>query len=299
MPPAGNVRFIKQRDLDRSRWDAAVASDTSSLPYGFSWWLDAVAGHHWDGMVLGDYRAVLPLVKHLDFGLVSTIHRPPFTQQCGPWGTINEEELHDLLQSIPRSFLHLDMPLNFRCSEKAVPTKFSFERRTNFIIDLSRPYETIKSGYSKTLRRKLRRYGEDGKLIDVKAEKVIDLYRAGPGKKAGLKAKHYKRMRLIMGAAKKAKLGNLYGFQNAQGELLAAGFFPQTEYRLINLFATSTQAGYAAEGMSLLINTLIRLNIGNNRIFDFEGSDLPGVAEYFKKFGPVNQPYLRIKHGLW
>jgi hypothetical protein len=30
---------------------------------------------------------------------------------------------------------------------------------------------------------------------------------------------------------------------------------------------------------------------GRNLLFDFEGSDLPGVKEFYECFGPIDQPY--------
>jgi len=30
-------------------------------------------------------------------------------------------------------------------------------------------------------------------------------------------------------------------------------------------------------------------------IFDFEGSDIKGIADFYKKFGTINQPYPFIK----
>lgn len=299
MPPTGNVRFIKQRDLDRSRWDAAVASDASSLPYGFSWWLDAVAGHHWDGMVLGDYRAVLPLTQQVKLGLVKTISRPPFTQQVGPWGTINEGELSTLLSAIPSSFIQVDIPITFNHQAESIPEKFRAERRTNFTLDLSPPYDLVRAGYKKSLSKRLRRYAAAGTLAPVDAATVIDLYQSGPGEKAGLTTKHYDCIIRLIEAAYEANAGSLIGYQNEQGALLAAGFFPKYGQRLINLFAASTELGYTSAGMSRLLDALIRQYAGSKMLFDFEGSDLAGVAEYFKKFGPVNQPYLRIKRGLW
>jgi hypothetical protein len=45
------------------------------------------------------------------------------------------------------------------------------------------------------------------------------------------------------------------------------------------------------EANHFLFDQLIREFAGQDLILDFEGSDLPGVARFYQKFGPQNQPF--------
>ena len=56
-----NIRFLRRSEIDLDKWDDTIAKATHSLPYAFSWYLDAVA-EHWDALVMDDYKAVMPLV---------------------------------------------------------------------------------------------------------------------------------------------------------------------------------------------------------------------------------------------
>ena len=89
-------------------------------------------------------------------------------------------------------------------------------------------------------------------------------------------------------------MGVLLRADEANHGLLAAGFIPFHQGRLINLFAASTELGYQREGMARLLVALIEAYRGEGRLLDFEGSDLPGVAEFFRSFGPEERPYYAV-----
>lgn len=48
-------------------------------------------------------------------------------------------------------------------------------------------------------------------------------------------------------------------------------------------------------GASVLIDYSIKENIGN-RIFDFEGGEIPNVEEFFRGFRPELRPYHLIEY---
>jgi hypothetical protein len=47
--------------------------------------------------------------------------------------------------------------------------------------------------------------------------------------------------------------------------------------------------------MFLLIDELIRQNAEKKIILDFEGSQIEGIARFYKGFGAENQPYFMVK----
>jgi hypothetical protein len=54
---------------------------------------------------------------------------------------------------------------------------------------------------------------------------------------------------------------------------------------------TTTTPGRKLKANHFLINNIIKEFSQTNLLFDFEGSDLAGVKEFYQNFGPVNQPY--------
>lgn len=270
-----------------------MSRNPTPLPYGFCWWLDAVTEGEWYGIILDEYRVVLPLpVKRSVLGVLQ-IHRAPFTQQSGPFGDVRAGDLTKLLSALPRRVLSFELPLSENVAISQVPEAYSSRSRTNLVLDLSPPLNELRAEYGKTLRKKLRRY-DGGFLENTSAETVISIYRASSGQKAGLSANHYRQIGQLMKAAETNNSGKRYAFLDATGETLAAGFFPVCKGRVINLFGGSTPAGFQNDGMARLLDAVIEHHQGESGLFDFEGSDIKGVGDFFRSFGAVERPYLKI-----
>ena len=47
--------------------------------------------------------------------------------------------------------------------------------------------------------------------------------------------------------------------------------------------------------MFMIINELIKENAGKDILLDFEGSQIEGIARFYKGFGAINQPYYVLK----
>ncbi|WP_373942482.1 hypothetical protein OEG92_04340 [Polaribacter sejongensis] len=54
------IQYVKRKDLNILKYDACIENSIQSRIYAFSWYLDIVADN-WDVLVLGDYKAVMPL----------------------------------------------------------------------------------------------------------------------------------------------------------------------------------------------------------------------------------------------
>jgi hypothetical protein len=295
------VRYLKHGDIDTSRWNNAVENDATCLPYGFTWWLNAVCNGRWDGLVFDDYRAVMPLPRE-PFSLRKPIsswarpqvQRPFFTQQCGPFGDLRPRDVTELFANLPEGLSTFVLPLTENTLATEIPDQYTSGFRTNYVLDLSPELETIRASYHKDLRRKIRKHGP-ATLLAADPDLVVRNYREKIGPKAGLKAKHFTCARALIKAAISNKAGYCYQAQSEDGELLATGFFPHHRGRIINLLPVSTPIGYKREGMALLIDEVIKKHHGPGNALDFEGSDIPGIAKFFSYFGPTQRPYLTIR----
>lgn len=293
--------LLSRKKIDVNRWNKAVANDPTCLPYGFSWWLDAVCPNGWEGLVFEDYRAVMPLPKEpfsfrkpLSSWAQPQVQRAFFTQQTGPFGDVHPGDVTDLFAALPAKITSFKLPLTENTSAAEIPTAFATELRTNYVIDLSPNLEAIQAGYHKDLRRKLRKHGP-ASLLPADPEMVLDNYRKQIAHKAGLKTKHFTCARALIKAALHHDAGFCYQVLSEDQELLATGFFPHHKGRIINLLPVSTPAGYQREGMALLLDEVIKKHRGPGHLFDFEGSDLPGIAKFFGYFGPEKRPYLSVQ----
>ena len=81
---------------------------------------------------------------------------------------------------------------------------------------------------------------------------------------------------------------------HSDGELHTAAFIGYSRTRCIYLNGCSNNTGKERRGMFILMDHLIQLHRGKKQIFDFEGSNIPGVARFFEGFGADRTVYQRI-----
>ncbi len=263
------------------------------MPYGFTWWLDTVTGGKWEALVIDDYRVIFPLPRVRRLRVVSTITPPPYTQQFGPFGNPRPEDISVLLNAVPRR-AKVALALRPDIDSATFPARFQYRKRTNFVLGLEAPYATITKGFPKTLQALLRKCVDDRKEPIDPAEH-IRLSRELLGNRKGINPAHFLVLESLMRKVHSHKLGSCYQLRE-KGELLAAGFFPRLAGRTINLATVSTPLGRKSRGMSRLLALVMREEAGTpGAKFDFEGSELPGVREYFAKFGGEDEGYWLVE----
>ena len=288
------IALLARKDIDTERWDAAVRS----APYGLSWWLDAATGGRWYGLVLDGYRAVLPLPVSRSLGPVKLINGASFTQHQGPFGTFSGAEALRMLRAIPPWWYV--RKLSFyppTAAETDLPSRWRVTPRTNHELDLSPDYPTLVRGYRGNLRRKLRDFPPT-ELNDWPLPDFLAFYQEHAGAKAGLTAASYKIMKRLTAAILRHKAGNCYHLTDEAGATIAALLLVHHGNRCFNLLAASSPEGYRLHGMTRLLDGVVRAHAGTPTVLDFEGSDIPGVALFFRGFGAERVVYASLGRSL-
>jgi hypothetical protein len=85
------------------------------------------------------------------------------------------------------------------------------------------------------------------------------------------------------------------GVYSDKKHLLAAVCLVHYKKRLIYLFAASSEQGKEKRSMFAVIDYIMQQNALSENIIDFEGSNIEGVANFFKGFGAVTENYYRFK----
>src|SRR5438477_249208 len=105
------VKYLSHHEIDKAKWDKCVDEADNGLIYGYSFYLDHMA-KHWDGLVLNDYNAIMPLTWNKKFGIYY-LYQPAFTASLGIFGqNLNEEINKQFIQSIPKKFKLIEISLN-------------------------------------------------------------------------------------------------------------------------------------------------------------------------------------------
>ncbi len=290
------IRHCKHTEIDKKKWNDCVAQSVNILPYGFSWWLDTVSPG-WEALVAHDYEAVMPLTRNRKLGF-DYLYQPFFTQQLGIFAR-KEEDLkntQEFLDSIPADFRFIDIQLN----SMNLPARSEFEMtaHTNYTLDLTPDYISLSTAYHRNCRRNIEKAVHAGLIVKQGPGPSVFTHFVKRNLDNQLKLKGQSLFRImseITQASLQYSCGDIRGVYKPNGEMLAAGWFVYTPERCLFLVCASTSEGKRNQAMYLLVDHVIRSKSGSGLIFDFTGSNIPGVAYFNSGFGAVKSYYPTVK----
>jgi len=280
------IEYKKHSEIDKQRWDACIEGSVNRLPYALSWWLDAVCPD-WESLVQDDYRAVMPLTSGRKFGF-DYLYQPYFTQQLGVFygengnaGTVKE-----FLAAIPGKYRYIQVQFNMH--NKVGQTNFSISPRKNYLLDLTPSAIILAGNYRRNCRRNIQKAIRKGLMV-----------KPGPGpaiftrfisqnlekQLSGTRKSFYPTLYRVITASMQNSSGEILGVYNPMGKLVAAGWFITTLGRCLFQVCASARGGKEEQAMFLLVDHMIRKKAGSGLVFDFAGSNTPGIAYFNAGFG--------------
>ncbi len=285
------IKYLKNTEIDETLWDACVNRDAFPLIYGNIWYLDLVC-HEWDALVYGDYEAVLPLPFKKKAGFYY-LYRPYGVQQLGVFGDVSKTE--ELLNAIPKKYIWVDIFLN---ANNPINEKAKGSYQTNLILDLNKSYEKIYNSYNKQTQRNIKKAQKTAfsSFGYENPEMLINLFKRNKGKQlSGLNEKHYAKMLQIMHVLLHKNLGYMHGLYVEPNHLCAAIFFMEWKGRVTFLFSATDDIGKQNQAMTKILNEFFIAQSGKPILFDFEGSNIPNLARFYKGFGAEEEKYFNFQ----
>ena len=250
---------------------------------------------NWDAIVMDDYKAVMPLPWKRKWG-IHYLYQPAFIQQGGIFSVemLDRETINSFIVLIKHHFRFAELTLNYG-NVSILPGLLKL--RTNYILSLQRNYEELYKNYLPSFTKSLRRIRKFG-LIYEKSEKyknIIALYKKQYGQKLPFVAGDYKHFEKICSFLLTKKMLHARIAYNGDKKLLAAVILLCDGKRLYNIISCITEEGKKVEANYFLYDGIIREFAGAPYLLDLEGSDVKGIAGFYKKFNPELQPYPFIK----
>lgn len=273
---------MKYGEIDRARWDATIAASANRLAYACSWFLDAVSPQ-WEALVGDDYAFVMPLPVKKKFG-IKYIVLPRWTQQLGIFSAqpVTTEIIKAFLRKIP--YLSYGLNLNYG--------NVFGEVRPNSVIDLSKDYGTLRQAFDTNTKRNIAKAQKQNLTIQTIDIERFTQFWSGENKKMPLEM--HQKLPLLCAAAERRGCGMIRGVFSADNQLIAALFTIEIFDRIIYLTPVSNAEGKQKSAMFFLIDWLLQRHAGSGKLFDCEGSQIPGVARFYAGFGAQPQNYFSI-----
>lgn len=292
-----NIRYLQYTQIDHYKWDACIQQSVNGNVYALSWYLDIVH-YGWKALVYGDYEQVMPLTPGKKFG-IHYLYQPIFTQQLGVFSKtpLSTHRVNQFIEAIPRAYKFVEVNLNAGNNTPTLAGKVS--QFTNFELELIHPYKQILANYSENTRRNLRKAQQNSLLLSESCtpEQLVELFKNHKGMELDrFTEREYKVLIHLIYTCIYKGLGKVRAVYTPENELCAAAFTTTFKNRTVFLFSGLSTKGKELAAMFLLLNSFIQERAETHHVFDFEGSNNPQLARFYKSFGSsaVQYPHLQI-----
>lgn len=241
---------------------------------------------------MGDYEFIMPIPYTVKKNQ-SILYQPFFSQQLNILGKRfpSTDTINHFISSIPRKFklAQFNLP-NYLIQ---VVKDFEIEEVVCQVLDLNKEYEAISAGYSTNAKRQIKKGIKNKlKVLDVDDSEVfIQLFKETVGFKLNFTEDNYDRLQNLIQTGLAAGSGKLVSVQLCDS-IVAMGFFFIQKDRVTYLKGASTIKGKDSGAMYYLMDSMIKEYSSSKRVFDFGGSKVSSVADFYKKLGGKDQTYL-------
>lgn len=287
------IRYLHNNQIRRELWDHAVNHSLTGKIYHLSWYLDAVSPN-WHALVANNYQLAMPLTWRKKLG-ISYLYQPLLSQQAGIISStaVRPDQVQEFMSSIPTRFRLAEITLNY--GNPICPGPFRFQWHTTYLLRLNNSYEEIARHYSSNHRRNLQKAANRDLRFtsEINQDEFLDLLEAdqSPGSKILLSDTNKPLLIRLISAMTRQRSGIIFGVRDPEGSLIAAVLTGIHRQVLYYLAPAMTNTGQEQRAMFYLIDRIIHQYAGQDYLLDFEGSDIPNVARFYKGFGPEPQTY--------
>lgn len=294
-----SITYYKYQDIDKPKWDNCITHADNGLLYAQSFYLDAMAAN-WDALVLNDYEAVMPLCWKKKFG-IRYLYQPPFIQQMGIFFTnpLTREQQSAFIQLARQKFRFAEITLNYLNDPQLPDPGIQTGQRNNFTLSLDRTYEQLYENYDPAFTKSLRRIKKFEILYvsSVNYQRTIAWYKLLYGSRLPFfPGKSYAAFENVCKKLFKENNVIIRHARSTENKLLASVILLRDEKRLYNVISCISTEGKKLEANYFLYDRIIHEFADTAVMLDFEGSDVEGIAAFYKKFNPGNQPYPFIRY---
>lgn len=298
------MQVIVNADL----YSVACNENKTSLPVFYTpAWLDTVMGpNQWQPCVIVEeaiVKAIFPICVKRKFGFKAII-MPPLTPYLALWlfdqnNTIQYESyLTVCLQQLPSALVTSISPHHSYSNTSVwLDQGYEIAPKNTFTFNYQ-PYETIYQNYPAPMKRDLKRANE--KLTIQEQSHADDLYAMLCHTFTFQKMKTPVAKALIIKIIENPEFNAKVYSASFQNKIVASIMtISDQSWTYYLLSGRSKEAPHGA--VALLIDHAIKSAINQQHHFDFEGSSIEGIANFFKSFGPQHKPYFhaqKFKNGI-
>lgn len=285
------LNLLNNQDIDRLRWDKAVAESSCPLIYATSWYLDVVCPQ-WKGLILDDYEFIMPMPFFQKWA-IPTYLQPLFSQKLA---ILSSKKITlEVLKIYSSSMFQYPWFLyDIQCDRSLFYPKLWIKQkvRTNIELNLHKPYHILSDRYNTNTHRNIKQAKKNGIYITTSSNNkaIIDAFQSTKNISVDI----YLLNRLLDVVKQNATL-HIFHALNQEHQFLAGAILFEYANRLYYIFSGTSEQARNTGASHLLIDHIIKLNSEKKCIFDFEGSDQANLQQFYLGFGAEKTMYYRYQ----
>ncbi len=282
------VRYLKNSDIDRIKWNRCVAGAKNASFYALAEVLD-ITSPDWDALVYLDYQAVFPLPWRKKVG-IKYVYPPFFSTQLGLYSD-QSLDVSLFLNAIPKDFLYQEIKSNTCFS---TPDNFSVAKRNRtYYLDLSPSYGELFQSFSKNHKQNIRKANQSGLTLvksgDINA--IINLFKVSKGEISSFSSADYQTLHQLVSYFLSIGKADVWSVYDEKNTLCAGGFFITEFGKTVFMFSGNNHIAKKNRAMFFLFDQYLKENASSDNVLDFGGSNDDNLARFYAGFGSTDFYY--------
>ena len=283
------IKRITRKKLDVNQYTECLNRSVNYRIYAEVLYLDALVGENWDCYVLNDYEAIMPLPFVKKFGL-KFIVQPTYCQQLG---VFHQENFSKETFQLFEKKLHRNLVRAYSFNEENT-TLFvpKGEKRVNQILDISKEYTSIYQEFNSNRKRNISKNNFNHLLVkkdEIQLEWFIKTLKEHYTYSQTINLVVFEQLIKSLSLKKKISIYSLHLENNS--EAISSALIRHSKNRRILINSVRNKTEEPQGSFSYLLANIIKENSNQNLIFDFEGSNIAGIQQYYASYNSIIQHY--------
>lgn len=302
MEGSETIRYIENSKINRKKWDICIKEAINIELVAFSWFLDSVCDD-WDALILGDYKAVMPL-PFTRQGRLQVLKQPILTKHLGIYSTFFFDDFlaQRFISAIPPKFQSCNIGLS-PFTPTQLPT-VDYTKRV-YEIDLISGFTSIKQQFSTDGLKRIEHAKKTGLRVkwELQPQKFLELLKKAPFKGSkNYNEQSLNRLSSVISSALRYGLGEIIAVYSPNKKLCAAGFFLSYINQSVLMACATTNAGKTKRADYLITYEYIKKKSFKPETLSFYLDNYPRhdrIAEHFGALPVTYGKFRRNSMSLW
>jgi len=272
-------------------------------------WLDAVAGNEWDAVIIEENNSLKAYYLFAQKKLITGryIYMPELTQFLGPSYRLSHASQRERLQeeTVLLEQLCARLPEAGEFISRWQTGYFNwlpfhwkgYQQRVRYTYQLEniKDPEGLRPHFSEKITREIRKAEKNFVVVEASgSEKLFDMIQLNFKNKNAKISVNPQLLKRVFEGCMKNECGKIWMAQDQDGKYAAAIFVAWDSTTAYYIIGAKDDSFGNSGAMSFLFRNAFQFLKDNVKRFDFEGSMIKGVENYFRSFGSTQQMFFEI-----